>query len=589
MTSLPTDAAAPGHTDARRAARRGRLSWPVTALAVALLLASAASADIPQLLSYQGYLTDDAGQPLNGVQAITFSIHDAAEKGTQLWSETQNVMVANGLFNILLGTVTLIPAEVFDGDQQYLAVRVGAGPELAPRTRLVSVGHCFTAREAERLDGRAASAYVRNVDGVAPQNGNVDLVAGANVTLTPNGPAGSITIASNALSLPFSSTVSSSQTALTVQNTGSGYAMSASSNTSYGLVASSQTSYGVRAVSNGTTGYGVYGLANGDDARGVVGATTGNNAYGVWGSSQKFHGVHGSSSTGIGVYGTQSNSGTIGLLASGDYGAYGRFGESPQLNVGWLGAELAGAGGQSGSGVGVLGTSVSGDGVRGHSDGGTGVHGISTDGDAAGVLGSNTAGDGVHGDSQAGVGVRGSSLSDDGVVGDSDDAYGVRGVTRDAARAGVLGIGAGGGAGVLGRNDGGHGVEGVSANGSALVARGDLEVTGAYKGDIASISATDGAPFPRPAFDSGWVSVPQGDNRAIEHGVGGDPDDYVVDMEFRSGEFGRNNAGYGGDIRSAVAVFGTYWYSLGARYVGVHRNADDNAAAEVRIRIWVVR
>jgi hypothetical protein len=127
MTAFPTDAAAPAHSGARPAARSGQLSWPVIALAVAVLLASAASAAIPQLLSYQGYLTDDTGQPLNGVQAITFSIHDAAEKGTQLWGETQNVMVANGLFNVLLGTVTIIPAEVFDDDQQYLAVRVGAG------------------------------------------------------------------------------------------------------------------------------------------------------------------------------------------------------------------------------------------------------------------------------------------------------------------------------------------------------------------------------------------------------------------------------------------------------------------------------
>src|SRR5690606_9143735 len=103
--------------------------------------------------------------PLNGVQKLAFAIFDAAEGGTQLWTEKQNVVVADGLFSVLLGTVTLIPPAVFDGDAQYLAVRVNEGAELTPRTRLVSVGSCFKAREAERLDGRAGSAYARSVDG----------------------------------------------------------------------------------------------------------------------------------------------------------------------------------------------------------------------------------------------------------------------------------------------------------------------------------------------------------------------------------------------------------------------------------------
>ena len=564
-----------------------RTLW--ASLLLVILLAPPVRADIPQLLNYQGYLTDEAGAPLGGVQAITFTIYDAAEGGAVLWSETQNVAVGDGLFTVLLGTVTLLPVGVFQGDEQYLAVRVGAGAELAPRTRLVSVGHCFKAREAERLDGRAGSAYARSVDGVPPQNGNVDLIAGTNVTITPNAQAGSVTIAASNLSLPFSSSVASSQTALTVNNTGSGYGISAASASSYGLSASSGTSYAVRAVSNGDAGYGVYGLANGDDARGVVGATTGVNAYGVWGSSQRHHGVHGSSTSGIGVYGAQANSGAVGYLAGPAFGAYGQFGDAPSRNTGWLGAELAGAGGQSSSAIGVLGTSSSGDGVRGHSNSGVGVRGEGDDNEGAGVLGDNRAGDGVRGTSEIGYGVHGSSASNDGVRGESTDGHGVVGVTSDAARAGVVGLGSGAGDGMLGRSDNGTGVHGRSASGTAVFAEGDLAVTGAYRGRITSESGNDGAPFPRPAFDSGWVSVGQGNNRAIEHGIGGDPDDYVVDMEFRNDDLGRNIAAHGGDLRSTTATFGAYWYSLGAQYIAVHRNADDVAAAEVRIRIWLVR
>lgn len=554
-----------------------------------LVLAVPARADIPQLLSYQGYLTDDAGTPLNGVQAITFSIHAAAEGGAQLWTETQNVVVANGLFTVLLGTVTLVPVGVFQGDEQYLAVRVGDGAELAPRTRLVSVGHCFKAREAERLDGRAGSAYARSLDGVAPQNGNVDLIAGANVTITPNAQAGSITIASSALSLPFSSSVSSSQTALTVQNTGSGYGASVSSATSYGLVASSGTSYAVRAVSSGDTGYGVYGLANGDNARGVVGATSGDNGYGVWGSSSKHHGVHGSSTSGVGVYGTQSHANTVGLLASDDFGAYAENGgygtlsflasseyavygereESP-TSSGFLASPQAGAGGNSRDGIGVLGTSSNSEGVVGSSGGNHGVHGVAASSAFAGVYGSHDDGDGVRGYSQSG--------------------YGVHGLTDNAARAGVFGTGAGAGAGVIGRNDDGRGVEGQSLNGTAVYARGDLAVTGAYRGSIDSSSGNDGAPFPRPAYDSGWRAIGQGGGITLTHDVGGDPDDYVVELTTRSlGAIGRNNRAVGGDARSSTTTYGAYYLRLENDTVDLYRTLDDIFVDQVRFRIWVVR
>jgi hypothetical protein len=60
-------------------------------------------------------------------------------------------------------------------------------------------------------------------------------------------------------------------------------------------------------------------------------------------------------------------------------------------------------------------------------------------------------------------------------------------------------------------------------------------------------------------------------------------------MQFRDGGFGLNIAGHGGDLRSTTASFGAHWYNLGATYIAVHRNDDDNAAAQLRIRIWVVR
>mgnify|MGYP003525576208 CR=1 FL=1 len=61
-----------------------------------------ALAQAPQLLNYQGRLTDANGAPRNGSFPMSFAILG----GTSSWSEAQTVNVANGFFSVLLGSVT---------------------------------------------------------------------------------------------------------------------------------------------------------------------------------------------------------------------------------------------------------------------------------------------------------------------------------------------------------------------------------------------------------------------------------------------------------------------------------------------------
>ena len=56
----------------------------------------------PQLLNYQGRLTDASGAPRNGSFTMGFAILG----GPSAWSETQGVTVTNGFFSALLGSVT---------------------------------------------------------------------------------------------------------------------------------------------------------------------------------------------------------------------------------------------------------------------------------------------------------------------------------------------------------------------------------------------------------------------------------------------------------------------------------------------------
>ncbi len=103
------------------------------------LWATAVVAQVPTQISFQGRLTDLAGDPVaDGPHTVTFKIYDGP--GTELWSEQQTVTTTNGLFSAQLGgSGTPIIPDVFSGEERYLGVTIGADPELTPRTRLTSV------------------------------------------------------------------------------------------------------------------------------------------------------------------------------------------------------------------------------------------------------------------------------------------------------------------------------------------------------------------------------------------------------------------------------------------------------------------
>jgi hypothetical protein len=134
-------------------------------LLLVLILASFLSARgaVPGLISYQGRVTDSEGQPLaDGMYDFTFAMYDQKSGGEMKWSETQTgVTVADGLFAVLLGSVTPIADSVFDGANRFLEVRV-EGEAISPRTQIVSTAY---AQRVGSVDGAlggeiAAPVYV---------------------------------------------------------------------------------------------------------------------------------------------------------------------------------------------------------------------------------------------------------------------------------------------------------------------------------------------------------------------------------------------------------------------------------------------
>jgi hypothetical protein len=108
-------------------------------------------AAVPQVISYQGRLTDSENNPVeDGTYQVTFTLWDdpaAMAMENQLWSSGEvSVEVTEGLFHYLLGFAETLPDDVFASDtSRWLGIKVGEDPEISPRTKIVSVPYAYHA------------------------------------------------------------------------------------------------------------------------------------------------------------------------------------------------------------------------------------------------------------------------------------------------------------------------------------------------------------------------------------------------------------------------------------------------------------
>jgi hypothetical protein len=93
--------------------------------------------------------------------------------------------------------------------------------------------------------------------------------------------------------------------------------------------------------------------------------------------------------------------------------------------------------------------------------------------------------------------------------------------------------------------------------------------------------------FPRPDYDSGWVDMSL--FLTLPHNMGGDPSNYVVDLQFKDTSptgAGVHQAGYGGDI-STSGSYGAFWSNLTDTEIKIVRKVDSTVVDYIRVRIWV--
>jgi hypothetical protein len=136
------------------------------------------------MINYQGKLTDAGGGLVNDTVQMTFSIYPDTLGSPADWSETQTqVIVENGIFNVLLGAVDTIPLAVFDGNVKYLGVQVESDPEMTPLKPMVSVAYAYRAGTAD--GGGGGGGWVDDGDVVRLETTTDSVGIGTNQPIQP--------------------------------------------------------------------------------------------------------------------------------------------------------------------------------------------------------------------------------------------------------------------------------------------------------------------------------------------------------------------------------------------------------------------
>lgn len=151
---------------------------------VVLSLGITTYAQMPRTISYQGVLADADGNFISdGNHTLTLKLYDASS--TELYTETQTVPVVKGLFNVIIGSTSGLPANLSFDKAYYLGVGVDGGAEMTPRTALSASPYAFRAHIADEALALSPSA-TGIVTKVNNRSGSLKIIGGGATTVTSN-------------------------------------------------------------------------------------------------------------------------------------------------------------------------------------------------------------------------------------------------------------------------------------------------------------------------------------------------------------------------------------------------------------------
>jgi hypothetical protein len=148
------------------------------ALAAMILLTITSTAfSVPMNLSYQGFILDNNGQPINSTVNIMFNLYVTEVDNQSIWAETHNdVIVSDGIFNVILGIEAPLKHEFFK-DDLYLGISIDGSSEMQPRRKFTSTAFAIRAGVADAVDGSNIDDHSIDLTKLnfADQDGNIEI------------------------------------------------------------------------------------------------------------------------------------------------------------------------------------------------------------------------------------------------------------------------------------------------------------------------------------------------------------------------------------------------------------------------------
>jgi len=89
------------------------------------------------MFTEQGEVFDASGVPISGLNLMfMFTLYSASVGGMPLWTESQMITPAKGLFSAQLGSVTPIGTDVLATSPLFLGIHINADVEMSPRQQV---------------------------------------------------------------------------------------------------------------------------------------------------------------------------------------------------------------------------------------------------------------------------------------------------------------------------------------------------------------------------------------------------------------------------------------------------------------------
>jgi hypothetical protein len=139
--------------------------------ALALLVPFAADAAAPALIPVTGFLSDDAGLPIDDQVTVGLKLYTSGTAASSVWEEVQQVDVDNGQFTVYLGDATPLDLALFKANPAlYLGIAVGTGVEMTPRFHVATAPYAAYAQysdDAAKVGGIDAADLQKTADSIA--------------------------------------------------------------------------------------------------------------------------------------------------------------------------------------------------------------------------------------------------------------------------------------------------------------------------------------------------------------------------------------------------------------------------------------